>query len=641
MKISLEARLTHLWRKVQQYFICSIRGCRYGNVKSLGLSGCNISHHRRHRAIWSANAGRNRQVADLWEGEPMTRAVLASLTLLLMVSVSLASGQEPNNVQDSQDATAAEKANATYRVSGRVVDDVTGSPLSGVTVRFQIAIVHISCVNCNPPLPPPPEPPPAREIVTGKDGSFAFDNVPAKNFSITAEKTGYMDAWQIGRHADEPKIFFLAGEHMKPIVLRLAPTASITGVLRDHNGAVIQQNQIISLWRLLAWNGWPTLDYGAFATFDAQGNYRFDNLGPGRYYLVAERVNHEGPAHDKAGNAVGETPMRYPEASEAEPNPFFTLQEGEQRRIDFHFPLKTLHRVTGTMEEDEDRNYSYAVQDADRANTYLVTSSPFERKFEAWLPNGTFWLSAGGDVNGSNPFEVADSDLGGLQFSIFNSGRIEIPIEITIASGDPAGPELEPPRGLWYVTMVRILPRGYVEAVGESTDTQKMEGTPPHRVESVSVVPGDYAVEVAARGNFYAKSVVSGATDLALEPLTIRAGDAPAPMQIVLATGAKAAGIVQRDGKPARAWVYAVAQEIESKTDFRLFAPAISYDEGEFHMQGLAPGTYLFFASDLELPLNIHDADEIAYWRSRGKIVQVEAGKTSNVLLTVAEPPPE
>jgi hypothetical protein len=213
--------------------------------------------------------------------------------------------------------------------------------------------------------------------------------------------------------------------------------------------------------------------------------------------------------------------MRYPAASEEEPNPFFPWHEGEQARIDFDFPFKTLHRVTGVLEEDQ--NYSYSIEDADRANTSLVTGSPFQRKLEAWLPNGRFWLSTGrDDVSGPMPFEVADSDVGNLQFSIRDSGRIEIPIEIFIAPGDAAGPGLEPDAGLWFLRMIRILPRGYVEVAGESTNTQKVEGTPPHRMESVSVGPGDYAVGVVARGNFYAKSVVCGATDL-------RAGTADNP----------------------------------------------------------------------------------------------------------------
>lgn len=568
----------------------------------------------------------------------MNRAALAHLTLSLTVFVSLVVAQEANEGLEPQHSTATENANAAYRVTGLVVDDVTGSPLSGVTARLQTVILHVSCANCKQPLPPPPEPLPPREVITGEDGLFAFDNVPASNVSVTAKKDGYMNAWQLHRHADEPVGFYRADEHLKPIVLRLAPTASISGVLRHHNGVRIRKNTIISLWRLSAWDGWPSLNYGAFPTFDAERKYHFDNLAPGRYLLVAEPpVDHEGPVHDEAGHAIVEAPMRYPAASEADANPFFTLHEGEQARIDFQFPLQVLHRVTGVLEEDQ--NYSYSIEDADRANTYLITSSPFERKLEAWLPNGIFWLSTGrDDVSGTMPFDVADSDVGRLQFSI-DSRRIEIPIEVSPAPGDPAGAKLEPPHGLWFLRMIRILPRGYVEVAGESTRTE--QGAPPLRIESVSVGPGDYAVEVAAWGNYYAKSVVSGRADLALEPLTIRAGDPPAPIQVVLATAAKAVGIVQRNGKPARTWVYAVAQEIKSKTDFRPFAPAMSDEDGEFHMQGLAPGAYLFFASDVELPLNVHDADEIAYWRSHGKIVQVDAGKTSTVLLTAAEPAPE
>lgn len=102
-------------------------------------------------------------------------------------------------------------------------------------------------------MPPPPEPPPPREVVTGKDGLFAFDNVPVSNVSITVRKAGYLDAWTLHRHADEPLGIYRADEELKPIVLRLAPAVSISGMLRDHNGVLIRKNTSISLWRLSAW----------------------------------------------------------------------------------------------------------------------------------------------------------------------------------------------------------------------------------------------------------------------------------------------------------------------------------------------------------------------------------------------------
>lgn len=94
-----------------------------------------------------------------------------------------------------------------------------------------------------------------------------------------------------------------------------------------------------------------------------------------------------------------------------------------------------------------------------------------------------------------------------------------------------------------------------------------------------------------------------------------------------------------RDGKPARAWAYAVAEDIEPKTDFRVFQPVASEEDGKFRIQGLAPGFYLFFASDIELPINVHDSVEVDYWRPRGKIVRVESGKTTHLVLDFAFAP--
>jgi hypothetical protein len=53
----------------------------------------------------------------------------------------------------------------------------------------------------------------------------------------------------------------------------------------------------------------------------------------------------------------------------------------------------------------------------------------------------------------------------------------------------------------------------------------------------------------------------------------------------------------------------------------------------------LAPGSYLFFASDIELQLNLHDPEELDYWRSQGEVIRVIAGKTTKLALAVADAP--
>lgn len=564
--------------------------------------------------------------------------------LCFLLTASLA--QEPSNLQESAPTDSPETTDTVYRVAGRVIDDLTGNPLSGATVRLAVGgmVIFSSCADCDSPPPPPPEPEPPRECITGKDGSFAFDNVPATGGSVTASKPGYMDVWRFRRRASDLPGGSLISNQSGPVILRLAPAASISGILLDHNGTPITKNADITLWQLADWAGWPRLEYGGFPEFAADGAYHFHDLLPGRYYLVADPpVNRKGPARNATGHAVGEVPVRYPAPTSQRPNPFFTLHEGEQAHLNFRFPQRTLHCVTGTVNASQP--YSYDIVDANGSKAYLLKGSAFEQPFEAWLPNGSYRLSAGReDVTGPLPFEVAGSDLADMLFSIAVPERIEIPVEISsLVPHVPTCLDPTPVCGFAEVALVRFLPGGYVEVVGQSTQAGRFDGTPPQLqpTQPVSLIPGTYTAAVAVTLNVYAKSIVSGSTDLAVEPLIIRAGDSPEPIRIVLAEGAIVDGVVHHHGKPVKAWVYAVAEDIEPKSDFREFQPVLSDEDGKFHMQGLAPGSYLFFASDIELSLNVHDSAETAYWRSRGKILRVEPGKTTDLVLAVAEPPEE
>jgi hypothetical protein len=564
--------------------------------------------------------------------------------LCFLLTASLA--QEPSNLQGSASTKTPETTDTLYDVTGRVVDDLTGNPLSGATVRLAVGgmVVVSSCAGCDSPPSPPAEPETPREVITGKDGSFAFDSLPATGGSVTASKPGYMDIWRFRSRASDQPSGSLISNQTGPVILRLAPAASISGILIDHNGTPITKNAAITLWRLADWAGWPRLEYGGFPEFAADGTYHFHDLLPGRYYLVADPpINREGPARNEGGRAVGEVPVRYPAPTSQRPNPFFTLHEGEHAQLNLRFPQRTLHRVTGTVNASQP--YSYDIVDANGSKAYLLKGSAFEKRFEAWLPKGSFRLTTGReDVTGPLPFEVAGSDLTGMFFSIAVPEPIEIPVEISsLVPHVPTCLEPTPVCGFVDVALVRFLPGGYVEVVGQSTQAGRFDGTAPQSqaTQSVSLIPGTYTAAVAVTLNVYAKSIVSGSTDLAVEPLTIRAGDSPEPIHIVLAEGAKVDGVVHRHGKPVSAWVYAVAEDIEAKSDFREFQPVLSDEDGKFHMQGLAPGSYLFFASDIELSLNVHDSAETAYWRSRGKILRVEPGKTTELVLVVAETPEE
>lgn len=566
----------------------------------------------------------------------MARIFLAAL-LAAFVSASPVLSQ-----QSSPESTR--NTSETHRVTGIVIDDLTGKPLNGATVQLEIVVGHVGCLNCGVEFVPPPlrKPEPPRHVITGTDGSFAFDNVPDKSIFVSATKPGYFDARTARRRPDETGSIFSVKALHGPITLRLFPEASISGIVREHNGELERKNAYVSLWHLGNWGGWPRLEYDNPAQVGPDGTYHFGGLRPGQYYLVADPpFDSRIPPVDAQGHAAGEIPVRYPELAADRAKSFFTLRAGESVNVDFRFSEQPLYHVSGVLQMNE--WYSFNIIDENGSGAYSVQSSPFDKRLDAWLPNGIYRVSTGreGEVTGPLPFEVKGGNLSDLSFSIATSAPIEVPVEISsVRSPRPACPDQTLACGFFQADLVRFMPGGYVEVIGESSSTNKVEGNPPKRVESVSLIPGEYTVAIAVtNNNVYAKSIVSGATDLAVDRLLITAEDVPQPIQITLAEGAIADGIVLRQGNPVRAWVYAVALDIESKTDFRVFQPVTSQADGKFRIEGLAPGSYLFFASDIELPLDVHDSAQLDYWRRRGKIAPVESGKATHLILDFALAP--
>jgi hypothetical protein len=370
-------------------------------------------------------------------------------------------------------------------------------------------------------------------------------------------------------------------------------------------------------------------------------------LHPGRYHLVAQLWPHtdDPPARDAKGKAVGYVPARTPALTNEGSDTFLELAEGQQAQRDFQFHREFLQHITGTISGAGHWAPIVDVVDHSGSKSYFLKSS-FQKtthaccEFEAWLPSGSFRLAsefgnADGSFIGSLPLEVADTDMSGVVFPLARDESIKIPIEITGGARDTVGRvclDTDAACGFWYLQLIKLQPNSYVEAGPQSTMSGGMRRKGAYRGEDVKAGPGTYAIAVATTGNVYARSIISGAVNLIGEPLVVTPGDAPDPIRIVLAEAATVEGITRQGGKPARAWVYAIPEQ----PDGRLFQPTLSEPDGKFHLQGLAPLRYLFFATDVELSLDIHDPKVLDYWRQRAQARALQAGSTTLFELQVS-----
>jgi hypothetical protein len=571
---------------------------------------------------------------------------MSSLRFALFVCTIVSCGcllgqptQEPSKTPQINEGTQR-------HVSGYVIDDLTGQPISGAKVQLSVVVMHGHgrCLGCSIPPKPPEQPPPLREIMSGEDGGFKFDNVPPRQIYVTASKDGYLTSWPIRRRANDT----LGHEEtldksIDSFVIRLAPEATISGVLRHHDGSPVTLQPQIALMHVRTWAGFPRVEYGGWPKYQGDGSYSSGRLYPGCYYLIATPFRKKDFVRFEGGRAFGETPVRYPVLSEPKSNSCFTLREGEHLTVDLTLPEKELHRVTATSSPVT----ILSVNIRDEGGGYYSFHELYpENKSEAWLPDGRYWLDNGrdGEISGPIPFTVNNADLNDLHFMIEeqNSTWMKVPVDITISSQEsPTDAEKVGRCGFVDAYLVRFDRNGYVE-VGDNLGFTLGEHCGVQKPVAASMTPGTYTLVVDTTWlNYYVKSIRSGDFDLSEGPLDVRPRVIPKPLKIELAYGGRIKGSVQFEGKPAKAWVYTLVLGTSGKADFRLFNPAFTREDGKFEVMGLAPGAYFVFASDVELELDKAHLTANAFWITHGKKIDVVAGKTNEIELTAFDPPDE
>lgn len=140
--------------------------------------------------------------------------------------------------------------------------------------------------------------PGARSEITGDDGRFVFDAVPAGRFRVSAERPGFVRGEHGARRpgAAGTAVALEPGAAIDDVTIRLARGAVITGAVRDANSAPVVGIEVRAV---------PVgADLGMTAVFsrngrgvmtDDRGAYRVYGLPPGRYLVLAL------PARDLAG----------------------------------------------------------------------------------------------------------------------------------------------------------------------------------------------------------------------------------------------------------------------------------------------------------------------------------------------------
>jgi hypothetical protein len=164
----------------------------------------------------------------------------------------------------------AQAARGTFRITGQVVNSITGEALAGT--RLELApTVGAQWV---------------KAALTLKDGKFTFERLAPGKYQLYAERAGFAR-----QGFDEHPGGFLSaivvgtGIDSEHLVFRLQPGAAISGTVADEYNEAVRGAQVMLFHRAVRDGKLGTYIAGQ-AQSDDRGLYKFSPLMAGTYYVV-------------------------------------------------------------------------------------------------------------------------------------------------------------------------------------------------------------------------------------------------------------------------------------------------------------------------------------------------------------------
>ena len=510
-------------------------------------------------------------------------------------------------------------AAAPGRISGVVVsDDAQPRPLRRVRV-------NLSDGGLDMPL----------ATITGDDGAFAFDGLPAGRFTISAHKEAYVPlsygATRPGRPGTGVE---LAAGRSARITLRLPRGAVITGTVLDVDGRPAVGVPVSALYPRIG-TGFAERQYvtapGVLPTVtDDRGVYRIYGLPAGEYVVSAQPVFRQTGASVTAGdvrtllrgNAVSR-PMvlahvLHPGVADVSRAARITLRTGEERSgIDVQLEYVPLATVSGivpspagwsrasvtlwrTDESTQPQNGSVAPADEQGRFTFRsVRPGNYRVAARATQVGGS---GRGGGPVGDVQYGFADiavngEDIDGVALAL--QPGLTIAGQVVFESNQAAAPSALPAQ-LRLPTLFLASASG-----GWQIPPVTIEGT---RFRIDGVAPGVYRVPAVPPGMrspvgpWWLKSLVAGGRDLLDVPITLQ--HSVDDGVVTFSDRASELGGTLRD--PAGAAVptlYVVAFPLDRTGWFfnsRRIAAVRPGRDGQWSIRNLPPGEYRVAAGDFD-----------------------------------------
>lgn len=512
----------------------------------------------------------------------------------------------------AQNANAAQTFTGPNRVAGTVVSKLDGHPLG----RARIVLAEATASQK------------FQVIITGEDGRFVFESVPAGKFSLTGMKRGFIAAGYDQHDQFSTAIVTGAGLDTEHLVLKLAPDGILYGKVLDEAGEPVRAARV-TLYYDDHSEGVDQIRESQTAFTNDLGAYELTSLAPGTYYLsvtakpwyalsraVGTNRSEAGEAESAAANVdrsldVTYPVTYYPDATDSDDASPIPIRGGERLEVDFHLNPVPALRLRFHVAGDAQHGYMFP---------------QFEQHSFAGLTS-------------ISPANAAIVSPGVLEVSGIPAGRYDVRLQgqstvqqLTGIDLTTQGQELDTSTAEAFSTVriaVDVADMGKAGELFVGLRSQGRSGSRTERldakgqVELQQVPPGRYEVLLFGRGRRYSISRVSAdGAEVSGHHVTIAAGST-ASISVAAVPGSQVVeGVAKRGGKPfAGAMVVLVPKDVEGNRD--LFRRDQSDLDGTFSLRDVAPGSYTLLAIENGWDLDWSQPGVIAAYAKHGRTLEI------------------
>ncbi|PYR90959.1 MAG: hypothetical protein DMF84_18570 [Acidobacteria bacterium] len=557
-----------------------------------------------------------------------TFLALFSLTIASAVAQQPPSGQpQGGGGQRPARDTAQAQPQGTAVIAGRVVAADTGRPIKRARVMVSAGGRQ------------------ARATTTDEQGRFRITDLMGGSYTITASRTGFVDAVYGQRRPLQPgtAIQLADGQQIATIDLRLVRGGVITGRVLDEDGEPLAR-ALVTVQRYQYIRGERQLSAAGGGQSDDRGQYRVFGLPPGEYYVSADagglaqafgrglqqlagaigggpdgrggRAGFFGAPPPDDPEPVGYAPTYYPGVVSTAEATKITVGAGQEvSGMDFQVQLVATATISGIVvgadggvpvllvpQDGGGMLRGQILRGSARADGVFSIANVPPGRYTAIARSGGGIFASGGDTLrvGTQSINVAGQNIAGvtiaLQPAVTLSGNITIESSGTPAPTDYSSFRIDVPdqdplpfaggsggRG------------GGPNASGGRADTNGA-------FTVLNLLPGRHYVRVSGNGLWTLKSVSVAGRDVTDEAIELRSGHDVDNVTIVMTDRSTEISGAVRDATGTDVAAMAVIAFSIDQQQWQPHSRSIQAvrtgQDGTYRLRGLPPGDYRIIATE-------------------------------------------